>query len=54
MPGTNAAARRSDSIVSSTGLVMNVGRNAVVPVSGSRRATVAQPDGSASPSSTPK
>src|SRR5262249_56818301 len=36
-----------------TGAVMNVGRNAVVPVSGNRRATRAQPSGSQSARSTP-
>ena len=47
--GANPAARRSAATVSSIGLVIQVGRNAVVPVSGSRRATSRQPGSSASP-----
>ena len=50
----NPAVARRAATRPSTGLVMNVGKNAVVPVSGSRRTTSAHPAGSASPSSTPK
>ena len=50
----SAAVRRSAATSSGTGAVMKVGRNAVTPVSGSRRATSAQPAGSAATKSTPK
>ena len=48
-----AAAARSDAVSSSSGAVMKVGRNAVVPVSGSRLVSSSQPAAPAVLSSTP-
>src|SRR5579859_1334376 len=53
-PGCSAAALRSEAASRSTGAVMIVGRNAVVPVSGRRRTTVAKPAAPAVPNSAPK
>ena len=52
--GFFAAVRRSAATSSDTGAVMKVGRNAVTPVSGSRRDTSAHSAGSAATKSTPK
>jgi hypothetical protein len=52
--GSSAAAARKALPSAPGGAVMNVGRKAVVPVSGSRVATVAQPSAPAAMSSTPK